>query len=72
MPPRLARGTQANRLLRVMALSAEPWNESWNDSGERRVQSAHCEHCCGAVRAGRAPGAAGRAYGKEKVYGSIP
>jgi hypothetical protein len=25
-----------------------------------------------AICAGRAPGAVGRAYGKEKVYGSIP
>jgi len=39
---------------------------------ERRVQSAHREHFSRTIRAGRALGAPGRAYGKEKVYGSIP
>jgi len=71
MPP-ASQGDGGNWLLRVMALSAAPWNESWNDSSEHRVQSAHREHCKGAIRAGRALGAPSRAYGKEKVYGSIP
>jgi hypothetical protein len=41
-------------------------------SNERRVQSVRCEYENGAICAGSAPSAAGRAYGKEKVYGSIP
>ena len=32
----------------------------------------HREHRSDAIRAGRALGTLGRAYGKEKVYGSIP
>ena len=39
MPPVSQEGRGANRLLRVMALSAGPWTESWNDGVERRVQS---------------------------------
>ena len=38
------KGMCTNRLLRVMATSAGPWNESWNVSSERRVQSVQCEH----------------------------
>jgi hypothetical protein len=71
MPFAVQRERRANRLLRVMALSAELWNESWNDSVNaacnQRTASTKPRYQCR-----QSAWALGRAYGKEKVYGSIP
>jgi hypothetical protein len=46
-PPPLASGMWANRLLRVTALSAGPWNESWNEA-----TSAACNQCNASTETG--------------------
>jgi hypothetical protein len=46
-PPPLASEMWANRLLRVTALPAGPWNESWNEA-----TSAACNQCNASTETG--------------------
>src|SRR5262249_38721884 len=65
-------GSPPGPLLSVIALPAWPWDGSWTGCRGISGRSEHCERTRVTISAGRTPGARGRAYGKEKVYGSIP
>ena len=65
-------GVPVVTLYSVGGMMPGAWNGSWNGAPDNPSTAGAISAITRAIGAASALGARGRAYGKEKVYGSIP